>query len=80
MQVALDRLPGNYATALELKYVDGCSVAEIATRLDLNGIATQSLLARAGDWSQGSGDVYTELPRADLRELRRHAALAPAPA
>jgi RNA polymerase sigma-70 factor (ECF subfamily) len=47
VEVALDRLPGNYASALEWKYVDGFSVAEIATRLDLNAIATQSLLARA---------------------------------
>ena len=47
VQRALDRLPANYASALEWKYIEGCSVGEIATRLGLNAIATQSLLARA---------------------------------
>lgn len=44
---AMDRLPANYASALEWKYIEGCSVAEIGERLGLNPIATQSLLARA---------------------------------
>jgi RNA polymerase sigma-70 factor, ECF subfamily len=65
VQVALDRLPGNYATALELKYVDGCSVAEIATRLDLNGIATQSLLARARGAFR---DAFTTLTGGQLHD------------
>lgn len=47
VQVAMDRLPANYGNALEWKYIDGYSVAEIATRLGQNVIATQSLLARA---------------------------------
>jgi RNA polymerase sigma-70 factor (ECF subfamily) len=47
VQVALDRLPMNYGNALEWKYIDGFSVAEIGSRLALNPIATQSLLARA---------------------------------
>ncbi len=44
---ALDALPANYSSALEWKYIEGCSVAEIGERLGLNAIATQSLLARA---------------------------------
>ena len=47
VQVALDHLPPNYATALELKYLDGLSVQEIAARLDVTVIAAQSVLARA---------------------------------
>jgi RNA polymerase sigma-70 factor (ECF subfamily) len=47
VQVALDRLPTNYGNALEWKYIDGFSVAEIAERLQINPVATQSLLARA---------------------------------
>lgn len=45
--VALDRLPGNYGDALEWKYIEGLSVAEISTRLGQSVLATQSMLARA---------------------------------
>lgn len=44
---ALDALPETYASALEWKYIEGCSVVEIGERLGLNPVATQSLLARA---------------------------------
>jgi RNA polymerase sigma-70 factor, ECF subfamily len=44
---ALDHLPANYASALEWKYVEGHSVAEIARRLEITELAAQSLLARA---------------------------------
>ena len=47
VQLALDRLPGDYASALEQKYLVGSSVQEIAGRLGRSVIATQSLLARA---------------------------------
>jgi RNA polymerase sigma-70 factor, ECF subfamily len=47
VEVALDRLPGAYGNALEWKYIDGLSVAEIAERLDQSVLATQSMLARA---------------------------------
>ena len=43
----LDFLPGNYGKALEWKYVLGLSVIEIANRLELTELATESLLARA---------------------------------
>jgi RNA polymerase sigma-70 factor (ECF subfamily) len=47
IQVVLDRLPPRYGDALEWKYIEGHSVKEIATRLDLSPVAAQSLLARA---------------------------------
>ncbi|MEO8836733.1 MAG: DUF3971 domain-containing protein, partial [Caldimonas sp.] len=40
-------------------------------RLSLRGRFTQPLFARSGDWRRWSGRSYVELPRADLRELRR---------
>ncbi len=47
VQTALDRLPGRHADALEWKYIDGLSVAEIAARLGVTTKAAESLLARA---------------------------------
>ena len=41
-------------------------------RITLTGRFTQSLLARAGDWRRWSGTLHADLPRADVRELRRH--------
>jgi len=43
----LNDMPKNYATALEAKYGDGLSVAEIAQLMGLTPIAAQSVLARA---------------------------------
>ena len=47
VQISLDQLPERYATALELKYVEGFGSKEIAARLKISDEATQSLLARA---------------------------------
>jgi RNA polymerase sigma-70 factor (ECF subfamily) len=47
VQSVLDRLPSRYGDVLEWKYVEGCSVEEIAARLGVGQIAVQSLLARA---------------------------------
>jgi RNA polymerase sigma-70 factor (ECF subfamily) len=47
VQSVLDRLPSRYGDVLEWKYVEGCSVEEIADRLGVGHIAVQSLLARA---------------------------------
>ena len=47
VQVVLDRLPARYGNALEWKYVDELSVAEIAARLGLSLKAAESLLTRA---------------------------------
>ena len=47
VQISLDCLPTAYGTALELKYIEGLSVSEIASHFSLTEIAVQSLLARA---------------------------------
>ncbi len=47
IQFALDQLPEHYATALELKYIEGFSSREIAQRLQVTDEAIQSILARA---------------------------------
>jgi RNA polymerase sigma-70 factor, ECF subfamily len=47
VHAVLDHLPGRYGDALEWKYIDGFSVAEIAERLSLAPKAAESLLTRA---------------------------------
>jgi len=47
VQLVLDRLPGHYGDALEWKYIDGLSVAEIAERLNVGTKAAESMLTRA---------------------------------
>jgi RNA polymerase sigma-70 factor (ECF subfamily) len=66
VQVALDRLPASYGNALEWKYIDGHSVADIATRLGQSPIATQSLLARA---RMSFRDAFATLTGGSLQEL-----------
>lgn len=47
IQEVLDHLPSNYSNALEWKYIQGFSTAEIADRLTVTELAAQSILARA---------------------------------
>jgi RNA polymerase sigma-70 factor, ECF subfamily len=47
IQFALDQLPERYATALELKYIEGLNSREIAGQMAISDEATQSLLARS---------------------------------
>ena len=47
VRVTLEHLPTNYAQALEMKYVQGCSVTEIAKSLKLGDKAAESVLSRA---------------------------------
>ena len=47
VQVTLDYLPKHYGDALEWKYIEGVSVAEIGTRLRIAPKAAESLLTRA---------------------------------
>jgi RNA polymerase sigma-70 factor (ECF subfamily) len=47
VQLVLDRLPGRYGDALEWKYIDGLTVAEIAGKLGIGAKAAESMLTRA---------------------------------
>jgi RNA polymerase sigma-70 factor, ECF subfamily len=47
VQATLDNLPGRFGDALEWKYLDGLSVADIALRLGVSTAAAQSVLQRA---------------------------------
>ena len=47
VRVTLEHLPSNYARALELKYVMGCSVKEVAANLNIGEKAAESILSRA---------------------------------
>lgn len=47
IQFVLDQLPERYASALEMKYIEGMSSKEIAEQFDMADAAVQSLLARA---------------------------------
>jgi len=58
IEVTLDRLPAKYGNVLEWKYVEGHTVKEISTKLQIGTEATQSLLARA---KRAFADVYSTL-------------------
>lgn len=68
VQVALDRLPVNYGKALEWKYLEGLSVAEIASRLRLSPKAAESILTRA---RAAFRDCFASLTRAPRIAVRR---------
>jgi RNA polymerase sigma-70 factor (ECF subfamily) len=47
VRVTLEYLPTKYATALEMKYIRGCSVEEIGKHLNISSKAAESVLSRA---------------------------------
>lgn len=47
VRVTLEHLPARYAAALELKYIQGCSVDEIGEQLNISSKAAESVLTRA---------------------------------
>jgi RNA polymerase sigma-70 factor (ECF subfamily) len=47
VRLTLEYLPAKYATALEMKYVRGCSVDEIGEYLAISPKAAESVLTRA---------------------------------
>jgi RNA polymerase sigma-70 factor (ECF subfamily) len=47
VRITLEYLPANYATALEMKYIRGCSVDEIGGHLRISSKAAESVLSRA---------------------------------
>jgi uncharacterized protein (TIGR02099 family) len=52
--------------------LDATPPVEWGDRFSVRGVFDQPIFARAGDWRRWSGTLYAELPRADVRELRRH--------
>ncbi len=52
--------------------LDATPPADWGQRFTLRGQFTQSLLKRPGEFQHWSGQLYAELPRADLSQLRRH--------
>lgn len=55
--------------------LDATPPAEWGDRFSLQGRFTQPLLEERGAWKRWSGTAFADLPRADVRELRRHVAL-----
>ena len=47
VQMAIDGLPDRYVSVLKFKYLQGLSVAEISSEMNLSFLATESVLARA---------------------------------
>lgn len=65
IQVTMDSLPSAYADALEWKYIDGLSVAEIGKRLGRGHKAAESLLSRARESFRDGFSTLTDA-RIDL--------------
>ncbi|MDH3531953.1 MAG: sigma-70 family RNA polymerase sigma factor [Gammaproteobacteria bacterium] len=47
VRITLEHLPAKYATALEMKYVQGYSIAEIGAKLGIGTKAAESVMSRA---------------------------------
>jgi len=52
--------------------LDATPPADWGSRFSLRGEFTQSVLKRPAEFQHWSGQLYAELPRADLSQLRRH--------
>ncbi len=52
--------------------LDATPPADWGQRFTLRGQFTQSVLKRPAEFSHWSGELYAELPRADLSQLKRH--------
>ncbi|MEO6278948.1 YhdP family protein [Roseateles sp.] len=52
--------------------LDATPPADWGQRFTLRGQFTQSVLKRPAEFQHWSGELYAELPRADLSQLRRH--------
>ena len=55
--------------------LDATPPAEWGERFSVRGKFTQSLLEKAGNWQRWSGTLYSELPSADLRQLKQYITL-----
>lgn len=68
---AVDLVVRNGLRVHEMR-LDATPDAAWGERFSVRGRFTQPLLAHAGDWERWSGSAYIDLPRVDVRELRRH--------
>lgn len=67
VRATLEHLPANYALALEMKYINGDSVAEIARALGIGDKAAESVLSRArAAFKDGFGSLWDFEPGAVL--------------
>lgn len=58
VRVALDHLPIHYGNALEMKYLEGIPVRQIAARMEITPKAAESLLTRArGAFKDGFSEL-----------------------
>lgn len=64
VQATIDALPERYGDVLEWKYVEGLSVAQIATRLEIGAKAAESLLTRARVAFREAMLAFAEVPHA----------------
>ena len=55
--------------------LDATPPADWGQRFSLRAQARAPLLGRAGDWQQWKGEVFADLPRVDVAQLRRHVSL-----
>ena len=55
--------------------LDATPPAEWGERFSVRGQFTQSLLKKPGEWQHWKGTLYTELPRADVSQLKQYATL-----
>lgn len=65
----LDALPANYSEALELKYVQGLTVEEIAGQMGTSTTAVQSVLARARSAFRKSVSALSAAERQAIESL-----------
>ena len=67
VRATLQHLPGRYATALQMKYVNGNSVNDIARELGLSEKAAESLLTRARKaFKDGFNTLWDFEPKLEL--------------
>jgi len=52
--------------------LDATPPADWGQRFTMRGLFTQSVLKRPAEFQHWSGELYAELPRADLSQLKRH--------
>ncbi|MEO5881206.1 MAG: YhdP family protein, partial [Caldimonas sp.] len=71
---AVDVVVRNGLRSHDIRF-DATPPADWGDRFTIRGRFSQPLFARAGDWRRWSGSMFSDLPRADVRQLRRYVTL-----